>query len=273
MEKCGKVTAVYGNPTEYFITLMGQVFGQKVKPLVTRSEDIFPIWDYDSGLYWTGYLTTDAYHKKSYRDMGRLLRAVRKFYLPLYLSNPQSPRSKAHYQKLEEFAQQVSYLQHHDGISGTSKYKVMDELEVKNDELVAYVHSEIVKDVFLEEFPQDKSATIFSCSLDSECAIPDSAESIVYLKVLNSDGALQRQPIVVKLPVGIYYSADCSYEINCFCLELNCPCKLYLYPTFTAYIGITLTRSLPEGLPIHRMGAFVPNEHYSSNKSHFKISL
>jgi hypothetical protein len=29
----------------------------------------------------------------------------------------------------------------------------MDELEVKNDELVAYVHSEIVKDVFLEEFP------------------------------------------------------------------------------------------------------------------------
>jgi len=29
----------------------------------------------------------------------------------------------------------------------------MDELEVKNDELVAYVNSEIVKDVFLEEFP------------------------------------------------------------------------------------------------------------------------
>lgn len=75
-----------------------------MKPLVTRSEDIFPIWDYDSGLYWTGYLTTDAYHKKSYRDMGRLLRAIRKFYLPLYLANPQSPKGKAHYQKLEEFA-------------------------------------------------------------------------------------------------------------------------------------------------------------------------
>lgn len=30
---------------------------------------------------------------------------------------------------MERMAEQVSYLQHHDGISGTSKYKVMDLLE------------------------------------------------------------------------------------------------------------------------------------------------
>lgn len=36
-EKCNKVVAVYGNPTEYFIALMGEVFGQKMKPVVTRS--------------------------------------------------------------------------------------------------------------------------------------------------------------------------------------------------------------------------------------------
>lgn len=114
----------------------GQVFGQKVKPLVTRSDNIFPIWDYYSGLYWTGYLTTDVYDKKNYKDMGRLLRVVHKINLAIYISDPpQSPRSKAHYQKLEEFAQQVSYFQHYNGISGTSKYKVMDQLEVKNDEL------------------------------------------------------------------------------------------------------------------------------------------
>jgi hypothetical protein len=100
LEKCNRVVAVYGNPTEYFITLMGEVFGQKVKPVVTRSEDIFPIWDYDSGLYWTGYFTTDAYHKKSYRDMGKLLRNARKFYLPIYLSDPNSPKNKDNYQKL-----------------------------------------------------------------------------------------------------------------------------------------------------------------------------
>lgn len=35
MQKCNKVTAVYGNPTEYFMTLMSQVFN-KVKSLATR---------------------------------------------------------------------------------------------------------------------------------------------------------------------------------------------------------------------------------------------
>lgn len=35
-EKCNKVVAVYGNPTEYFITLMAEVFGQKKKPIATK---------------------------------------------------------------------------------------------------------------------------------------------------------------------------------------------------------------------------------------------
>lgn len=79
---------------------MGEVFGQKVKPVVTRSEDIFPIWDYDSGLYWTGYFTTDAFHKKNYRDMGRLLRGVRKLYLPHYRADPSAAKQKNYYAKL-----------------------------------------------------------------------------------------------------------------------------------------------------------------------------
>ena len=85
-EKCAKVAAIYGNPTDYFKTLMGEVFN-KVKPVVYRNEDIFPIWDYDSGLYWTGYFTTDPYHKKYYRDCGRLLSLARKAILPLIMSS------------------------------------------------------------------------------------------------------------------------------------------------------------------------------------------
>lgn len=34
-DKCRKVSAVYGNPTEYFMTMMGEVFN-KVKPAVFR---------------------------------------------------------------------------------------------------------------------------------------------------------------------------------------------------------------------------------------------
>lgn len=35
-EKCRKVSAVYGNPSEYFQILMGEVFN-KVKPVATRN--------------------------------------------------------------------------------------------------------------------------------------------------------------------------------------------------------------------------------------------
>ena len=53
-----------------------------------------PIWDYDSGLYWSGYYTTDAYHKKSYRDLGRLLHATRKIFINEYATEPESSRNK-----------------------------------------------------------------------------------------------------------------------------------------------------------------------------------
>jgi hypothetical protein len=51
---------------------------------------------------------------------------------------------------LEQLAEQVSYLQHHDGISGTSKYMVMDHLEEQNKELSSFVHSKILADVFVD---------------------------------------------------------------------------------------------------------------------------
>lgn len=46
-------------------------------------------------------------------------------------------------------AEQVSYLQHHDGISGTSKYTVMDKLELQNQELTSFVQDKILADIFI----------------------------------------------------------------------------------------------------------------------------
>lgn len=59
-----------------------------------------PIWDYDSGLYWTGYYTTDPYHKKNYRDAGRYLHAARKAFAPLYIADPNSQKNKDRYKLL-----------------------------------------------------------------------------------------------------------------------------------------------------------------------------
>jgi hypothetical protein len=241
-EKCNSVVALYGNPTEYFIALMGEVFGKKAKPMATRSEDIFPIWDFDSGLYWTGYFTTDAYHKLDYRSMGRLLRGARKFILPLYLAQPLTLKNQRHYQKLEELAEQVSYLQHHDGISGTSKYMVMDTLEQTNRQLYKYTDGNILGDVFDLEFPLGTSNPIFTCHLGRKCAIPPDNTGDVYLKILNADGSAFRDPIVIDLPFNQFYKPDCEYELNCFCLEQQCPCKLYLYKPLTTYTAIRLTK-------------------------------
>ncbi len=95
-----------------------------------------PIWDYDSGLYWTGYYTTDPYHKKNYRDLGRFLYLTRKAYLPYMISKGNEEKVIENAQLLKNTAKQVAYLQHHDGISGTSKYSVMDELETENQQFV-----------------------------------------------------------------------------------------------------------------------------------------
>lgn len=78
------------------MTLMGEVFN-KIKPVATREEDIMPIWDYDSALYWTGYYTTDPYHKKNYRDAGKFLYAARKAFTPSYLLAPSSEDHKISY--------------------------------------------------------------------------------------------------------------------------------------------------------------------------------
>lgn len=88
-----------------------------------------PIWDYDSGLYWTGYYTTDPYHKKIYKDAGRFAQLTRKLFTSVYLDNPKSQANIKSYDLLERFEENVAYLQHHDGVTGTSKYTVMDHYE------------------------------------------------------------------------------------------------------------------------------------------------
>lgn len=104
---------------------MSETF-KKVKPFAFRTEDIMPIWDYDSGLYWTGYYTTDPYHKKMYRDTSRFLNLARKAFFPMSLKRKGTVETKKIKNILEELAEVVGYLQHHDGISGTSKYSVLD---------------------------------------------------------------------------------------------------------------------------------------------------
>ena len=221
------------------MTLVGEVFG-KVKKVQTRSEDIFPIWDYDSGLYWTGDFASDPYHKKHYRDAGRYLQAFRKAFLPVYVNLHNNGRNKQ-YQQLEEFAEMVSFLQHHDGISGTSKYGVLDQYEELTLGQVQNISKGMMAEVFAEEFPEHTGEPLpnAECSLDNECILPPGVKGDILLKVFNS-AAIPHHPIIVHVPEDLYFKPGCDYEVNCACHSLPCPCSLYLFPKLATYSLIRL---------------------------------
>ena len=82
---------------------------------------------------------------------------------------------------------------------------------------------------------------------------------MIYLKVLNSDGNIERDPIIIDLPLDIIYEPDCEYELNCFCLEETCPCKLYIYNKLSTYTAITLKKTSKQGLKVNKLTPFSPN--------------
>ena len=79
----------------------------------------------------------------------------------------------------------------------------------------------------------------------------------------------------MELPLGKYYVPyDCDYEINCFCYEELCPCKLYLYKLLFTFTSIRLKRiDDASEAKVNRLTQFVPSEDYQASNSHFSISL
>ena len=59
----------------------------------------------------------------------------------------------------------VAYLQHHDGISGTSKYSVLDKYEKKGDLMAKEIESLVLKPMFEAEFPLGSSSPVLTCGL------------------------------------------------------------------------------------------------------------
>lgn len=90
--------------------------------------------------------------------------------------------------------------------------------------------------------------------------------------MLNTDGSLQRDPLIITLPEAVFYQPDCDYEVNCFCFEDRCPCKLYLYPKFSTYTAIKLLRVAKEILKINKLSHFSSNDQFPFNNTHFKIN-
>ena len=106
----------YGNPEDYLLSIEKYYDNNR---LPTRKYDFMPNWDQDR--FWTGYYTTDPALKKACKDFSRLINLYRK---ALVTSRDKLPdKFDAPLKNAEEL---LAVVQHHDGITATSKTYIED---------------------------------------------------------------------------------------------------------------------------------------------------
>lgn len=103
----------------------------------------------------------------------------------------------------------------------------------------------VVSEIFSKEFPKESDSPIptMECSMENECTVPPGVQGDIYLKVFNSAGASNHDPIIVNMGDNQYYEPDCDYyEVNCMCTAYPCACSLYLFPKLGTYSMIKLKK-------------------------------
>ena len=110
------------------------------------------------------------------------------------------------YEQIQRLEEQVAYVQHHDGITCTSKYTVLDEYEDNVKRLQKEITESVVKDAFREQFPNQTNQTLFECTLDQDCVLPSPAPESFVINIFNS-GGLSNNYLKVHLPADTYYSS------------------------------------------------------------------
>lgn len=160
----------YGNPTDYLDTLKETY--KDSTPI--REFDFMPNFDQDH--YWSGYYTTNPELKKVCKDFSRLVNLFRKVYTK-YLNAGGAEKSNIR-SLLVASDQLLSVMQHHDGITATSKLHIenlfKDRMGAKTIEIINAISE-------LKEVPRQ------NCNLyqnGNACAI-NSQDDIIYFSVIH----------------------------------------------------------------------------------------
>lgn len=73
--------------------------------------------------------------------------------MPLYLADPHSVKNIEIYEKIERLEEVIAYLQHHDGITCTSKYNVLDKYEDDVISMEKNLRDSLFTLAFKQQFP------------------------------------------------------------------------------------------------------------------------
>lgn len=207
----------YANPSEYLDALK-KYYQDKEVPV--RYNDLMP--NYERGGYWTGYYTTYPELKKLCRDSSRLLNFFKKALLHAIVAKKLNGAEAL--ELVDPAERLLALMQHHDGITGTSKHHVtlnmMAKLNKSNDNLRKEV----------QRLYRTEGAT--ECRLyenNNECTLDDKVGNSVEMTILNF-GTTRFERLEVRFPANRYFKADQSIPNEIFCYEKH-DCRLVMRVT------------------------------------------
>lgn len=119
-----KVNAFYSTPSQYLKTVYNN---HKTYPI--KTDDFFPYADHPHA-YWTGYFTSRVALKGLVRNLGKFLQASKRL-VTQSMWNKSSGYLDKEFKKVDQalatLEEPLAILQHHDGVSGTSRQHVVED--------------------------------------------------------------------------------------------------------------------------------------------------
>lgn len=163
--------------------------------------------NYDQDHYWSGYYTTNPELKKVCKDFSRLVNLFRKIYAKhITAGGAENGNIK---KLLNDADELLAVMQHHDGITATSKYHIenmfKDRMNAKTTAII-----DAISDI--KQVPKQ------NCKFyqgGNTCAI-QTEEDTVYLSILH-EGAPKKERVEIVLPNNVAYDVFDHNDDEVFC--------------------------------------------------------
>jgi len=117
--------AIYSTPAKYLEYIRKQVVEQNIT-LPSSTSDFLPIADIPNS-YWTGFFTSRVHLKKLAKDANQLSQVAKTFHSLLMINQLLASNDTEYADAIQSLTDAISYINHHDAITGTSPSGVIHD--------------------------------------------------------------------------------------------------------------------------------------------------
>ncbi len=196
-----------------------------------KEDDFFPYSDCDD-CFWTGYFTSRPNLKRLERVASSFLHAARQVeaYGSITLSGEVNNRKES---PLESLENAISILQHHDGVSGTSKQHVAYDYALRVDRglktashHVGYILNQLLRNNSSVELLYCQDLNVSKCEISQNGTLELGTD--IYVVAYNALTTLNREEVVA-IPVSL----DATYEVYSIHYDKTMQSVLLPSPNYT----------------------------------------